>query len=32
MHAIRLARAVTGRDLIVKFEGAYHEALVEARI
>lgn len=24
MHAIRLARAVTGRDLIVKFEGAYH--------
>lgn len=26
MHAIRLARAVTGRDLIVKFEGAYHGA------
>ncbi|MHB1544961.1 MAG: glutamate-1-semialdehyde 2,1-aminomutase [Gammaproteobacteria bacterium] len=24
MSAIRLARAVTGRDLIVKFEGAYH--------
>lgn len=31
MQAIRLARAVTGRDLMVKFEGAYHEALVEAR-
>ena len=26
MHAIRLARAVTGRDLVVKFEGAYHGA------
>jgi len=26
MHAIRLARGVTGRDLIVKFEGAYHGA------
>jgi glutamate-1-semialdehyde 2,1-aminomutase len=26
MHAIRLARAVTGRELIVKFEGAYHGA------
>ncbi len=24
MHAIRLARAATGRDKIVKFEGAYH--------
>ncbi|EQD51210.1 glutamate-1-semialdehyde-2,1-aminomutase, partial [mine drainage metagenome] len=24
MSAIRLARAVTGRDLIVKFDGAYH--------
>jgi glutamate-1-semialdehyde 2,1-aminomutase len=24
MHAIRLARAATGRDRIVKFEGAYH--------
>lgn len=24
MHAIRLARAFTGRDLIVKFEGQYH--------
>ena len=24
MHAVRLARAVTGRDRIVKFEGAYH--------
>jgi len=26
MHAIRLARAHTGRELIVKFEGAYHGA------
>ncbi len=24
MHAIRLARAATGRDKIIKFEGAYH--------
>lgn len=24
MHAIRVARAYTGRDLIVKFEGNYH--------
>ncbi len=24
MSAIRLARAVTGRDLILKFAGAYH--------
>ncbi len=24
MHAIRLARAATGREVIVKFEGAYH--------
>ncbi len=24
MHAVRLARAATGRDVIVKFEGAYH--------
>ena len=24
MHAIRLARAATGRDKIVKFEGGYH--------
>jgi glutamate-1-semialdehyde 2,1-aminomutase len=24
MHAIRLARAYTGRELILKFEGAYH--------
>jgi len=24
MHAVRLARAATGRDRIVKFEGAYH--------
>jgi glutamate-1-semialdehyde 2,1-aminomutase len=26
LHAIRLARAATGRELIVKFEGAYHGA------
>jgi glutamate-1-semialdehyde 2,1-aminomutase len=26
MHGIRLSRAVTGRDLKVKFEGAYHGA------
>jgi glutamate-1-semialdehyde 2,1-aminomutase len=26
MHAIRLARGYTGRDKIVKFEGAYHGA------
>ncbi|HEY7704354.1 MAG TPA: aspartate aminotransferase family protein [Acidimicrobiia bacterium] len=26
MHAIRLARGVTGRDLILKFEGTYHGA------
>ena len=24
MHAVRLARAATGRDRIIKFEGAYH--------
>jgi glutamate-1-semialdehyde 2,1-aminomutase len=24
MHAIRIARAFTGRDIILKFEGAYH--------
>jgi glutamate-1-semialdehyde 2,1-aminomutase len=24
MHAVRLARAVTGRDKIIKFEGGYH--------
>jgi glutamate-1-semialdehyde 2,1-aminomutase len=24
MHAIRLARAATGRDRVIKFEGAYH--------
>ena len=24
MHAIRLARAATGRDKIIKFEGGYH--------
>src|SRR3989449_98803 len=24
MHAVRLARAATGRDKIIKFEGAYH--------
>ena len=26
MHAIRLARAVTGRELVLKFEGSYHGA------
>ncbi|MEX2322908.1 MAG: aspartate aminotransferase family protein [Acidimicrobiia bacterium] len=26
MHAIRLARAITGRELILKFEGTYHGA------
>jgi len=26
MHAIRLARAVTGRELMLKFEGSYHGA------
>ena len=26
LHAIRLARAATGREIIVKFEGAYHGA------
>ena len=26
MHAIRLARAATGREKIIKFEGAYHGA------
>ncbi|MEX1208100.1 MAG: aspartate aminotransferase family protein [Acidimicrobiia bacterium] len=26
MHAIRLARAVTGKELVLKFEGAYHGA------
>lgn len=26
MHAIRLARAYTGRDVILKFEGSYHGA------
>src|SRR3972149_8744490 len=26
MHAIRLARGITNRDVIVKFEGAYHGA------
>ena len=26
LHAIRLARAATGRELVVKFEGAYHGA------
>lgn len=26
MHAVRLSRAVTGRDLIVKLEGCYHGA------
>jgi glutamate-1-semialdehyde 2,1-aminomutase len=35
MHAVRLARAATGRDKIVKFEGAYHglhnDALVSVK-
>src|SRR5215469_6246893 len=35
MHAIRLARAATGRDQILKFEGAYHglhnDALVSVK-
>jgi glutamate-1-semialdehyde 2,1-aminomutase len=26
MHALRLARGFTGRDLVVKFEGSYHGA------
>jgi glutamate-1-semialdehyde 2,1-aminomutase len=26
MHAVRLARGFTGRDLIIKFEGTYHGA------
>jgi glutamate-1-semialdehyde 2,1-aminomutase len=26
MHALRLARAYTGRDIILKFEGSYHGA------
>jgi len=26
MHAVRLARGFTGRDVVVKFEGAYHGA------
>ena len=26
MHAVRLARGFTGRDLVVKFEGTYHGA------
>jgi glutamate-1-semialdehyde 2,1-aminomutase len=26
LHAIRLARAATGREVVVKFEGAYHGA------
>ncbi|RPI22626.1 MAG: aminotransferase class III-fold pyridoxal phosphate-dependent enzyme, partial [Actinobacteria bacterium] len=26
MHALRLARAHTGRDLVLKFEGTYHGA------
>ena len=24
MHAIRVARAYTGREMIIKFEGMYH--------
>jgi len=32
MYAIRLARAFTGRDLIVKFEGGYHGMSAEAQM
>ncbi len=32
MYAIRLARAVTGRDKIVKFEGGYHGMSAEAQM
>ena len=30
MYAMRLARAFTGRDKIVKFEGGYHGMSAEA--
>ena len=32
MYAIRLARAFTGRDLLVKFEGGYHGMSAEAQM
>ena len=32
MYAIRLARAVTGRDKILKFEGGYHGMSAEAQM
>lgn len=32
MYAMRLARAFTGRDLIVKFEGGYHGMSAEAQM
>ncbi len=32
MYAIRLARAVTGRDTIIKFEGGYHGMSAEAQM
>ena len=32
MYAIRLARAFTGRDLILKFEGGYHGMSAEAQM
>ncbi len=32
MYAMRLARAYTGRDLIVKFEGGYHGMSAEAQM
>lgn len=32
MYAIRLARAFTGRDLVLKFEGGYHGMSAEAQI
>ena len=32
MYAMRLARAFTGRDKIVKFEGGYHGMSAEAQM
>ena len=32
MYAIRLARAYTGREKIVKFEGGYHGMSAEAQM
>ena len=32
MYAIRLARAYTGRDKILKFEGGYHGMSAEAQM